>query len=103
MAELAGESEVHPNQINQWKKQLLEALPDVFSRRRHRSQEQQNELTARLCQQIGRGKTLRVGKAQGKEAFKNTPWRCWNPESSWSKLAVWVQRLIRNCCPKPGM
>ena len=34
MAELASEFEVHPSQITQWKKQLFEAMPEVFSRRR---------------------------------------------------------------------
>ena len=53
MAELASEFEVHPTQIAQWKKQLLEALPEVFSHRRQRSQQQQDELTAQLYQQIG--------------------------------------------------
>lgn len=54
LAELAGEHEVHPNQITLWKKQLIETLPEVFGRRREQSDEQQQELVARLYEQIGR-------------------------------------------------
>jgi putative transposase len=32
--ELAAEYEVHPTQISQWKRQLLDGLPDLFSSRR---------------------------------------------------------------------
>ena len=53
VAELAGASEVHPNQVTQWKKQLLESLPEVFGRRRQEDHQQQEELTAQLYQQIG--------------------------------------------------
>ena len=53
IAELASEYEVHPNQITQWKRQLLESLPEIFSRRRQNEQYQQEELTAELYQQIG--------------------------------------------------
>ena len=53
IAELANEYQVHPNQITQWKNQLLESLPEIFSRRRQNSQQQQDELAAQLYQQIG--------------------------------------------------
>jgi transposase-like protein len=52
IAELASEYEVHPTQITQWRKQLLELLPEIFSRRRQDDQ-QQEKLTAELYQQIG--------------------------------------------------
>ena len=53
IAELAGEFDVHPNQINQWKKQLLQSLPELFSRSRHKEKQKQDDLTEYLYQQIG--------------------------------------------------
>lgn len=53
LAELAAQHQVHPNQITQWKKQLMESLPEVFGRRREQSAQDQQELTDRLYQQIG--------------------------------------------------
>lgn len=52
-AELAGEHQVHPSQITQWKKQLLDAAQEVFSDFRGQDRQQQEELIAQLYQQIG--------------------------------------------------
>jgi transposase-like protein len=53
IAELAGQYQVHPNQITQWKKQLFDSLPEIFSRRRRNERHEQDEMTAQLYQQIG--------------------------------------------------
>lgn len=54
LAELAGEHQVHPNQISQWKKQLLDGATGLFADRRAKQELEQRELTDRLYQQIGR-------------------------------------------------
>jgi transposase-like protein len=53
IAELASEFDVHPSQIAQWKKQLLQSLPELFSRSRHKEKQKQDDLTEYLYQQIG--------------------------------------------------
>ena len=37
IAQLSSEYGAHPNQIGQWKKRLLKALPEIFSGRRGKS------------------------------------------------------------------
>jgi putative transposase len=51
--ELAAQYGVHPNQITQWKKQALDALPQIFSDRRAHTEKAEEELKAALYQQIG--------------------------------------------------
>jgi putative transposase len=56
VAELAGEHQVHPSQITQWKKQLLDSAEQLFSDRRVTEKKDQEELLAKLYQQIGQMK-----------------------------------------------
>ena len=51
--ELASQYDVHPNQITQWKKLVLEEVPQIFSPRRAQAQKETEEVTASLYQQIG--------------------------------------------------
>jgi transposase-like protein len=52
--ELATEHSLHPNQISQWKRQLLEAGPSIFSSAEARERRQQEASEAELFEQIGR-------------------------------------------------
>jgi transposase-like protein len=51
--EIASEAEVHPTQVNLWKKQLLEEIPSLFTSSRSQKQKNDEDLTAALYQQIG--------------------------------------------------
>ncbi len=52
--ELASAHGVHPNQVSQWKRQLLEEGATVFDRRAGRRQREQDAREEDLYEQIGR-------------------------------------------------
>jgi putative transposase len=52
--ELAAEYGIHPPQISQWKRQLLEGLPELFSSRRGKRAREAEALQEELYQEIGR-------------------------------------------------
>ena len=54
LSELASKYEVHPNQIGQWRKALLSGLPEVFSEKRQRKEQDGEAEKARLYEEIGR-------------------------------------------------
>jgi putative transposase len=53
LAHLSSEVGVHANQIRQWRKQLLEELPRIFSDRRRKEDREREDLVSELYQQIG--------------------------------------------------
>jgi putative transposase len=54
LSELAGQHQVHPNQISQWKQQLKEGGRELFSRGRSSSARASEGLQAALYEEIGR-------------------------------------------------
>jgi putative transposase len=54
VAELAKTYQVHPVQISQWKKQLLDGVEDLFRDGRHREREEGEARQAELYEKIGR-------------------------------------------------
>ena len=52
--DLASQYGVHPNQISQWKRQLLEEGVAVFNSRGAKRQKEQEAVQAELYEQIGR-------------------------------------------------
>ena len=53
-SELAGQFGVHPTQIGQWKRQLLDGAAELFSGEGRRKVQNQDALIAELYEQIGR-------------------------------------------------
>jgi putative transposase len=54
LSQLASEYDVHPTQITQWKKQLLDGGSSLFGQQRVREQHEQSAREAELFEQIGR-------------------------------------------------
>jgi putative transposase len=54
VAELAKTYQIHPVQISQWKKQLLDGIESLFRDRRGREHEEDLAIQADLYEQIGR-------------------------------------------------
>ncbi len=54
ISQIAARFEVHPSQVNLWKKQALQHLTEAFSTRRGKAKQQEEVLKDELYGQIGR-------------------------------------------------
>ena len=59
--QIAKKYELHPNQISQWKQQLLKDRPEIFSSGRSRADEDRDKKESELYEQIGRFTRRQVG------------------------------------------
>ena len=53
ISEIASDYGVHPNQISKWKKKLLDEVPEIFSSKREKRQQDNEALQDELYKQIG--------------------------------------------------
>ena len=53
IAQLSSEYGVHPNLINQWKRRMMQELPEIFSKKRSKQKQDAEELVSELYRQIG--------------------------------------------------
>jgi len=53
IAQLSSEYGVHPNLINQWKRSMMQELPEIFSKKKSKQKQDTEELVSELYRQIG--------------------------------------------------
>jgi len=81
VARIASKLGVRLNQIRKWKDQLLSILPELFSERRKKREEDRDELEAELFRQIGQ---LQVDNEWLKQKFQQL--ELWRISSWWRKI-----------------
>jgi len=52
-SEIASQYSVHPNQVTQWKRRVLDSLPEIFSEGKKKEERGREEVENELYRQIG--------------------------------------------------
>ena len=79
ISQLSSEYGVHTNQINQWRKRVLEELPDIFSQKRKKKEKDTEEFQSELYQQIGQLKVELDWLKKNLNCSSETKRQCINP------------------------
>lgn len=53
ISDIAGKFQVHPNQVNQWKKVAIEGIPELFSLKKEKDEKEREAKEDELYKQIG--------------------------------------------------
>ena len=97
--ELASTYGVHPTQIAHWKHRLQKEMPEIFSARRAKREQDQEAFQAQLYQQIGQLK-VEVDWVKKKLVLPPDAKREWiEPGHPQSQVVRLWQRLERSTCP----
>ena len=73
ISEIASEYGVNPAQVSQWKKQVLEELPQLFTKGRPKTASDNDELVSELYRQIGQSYSLRPLGGNRRNCKRNSP------------------------------
>lgn len=52
--EIASELDIHPGLVTQWKKVAIDGLPELFTKPNHKRKQNDDALTSRLYEEVGR-------------------------------------------------
>ncbi len=92
LQEIAADHAVHPIQVSQWKKQLLEGASDLFTRgKKTQAKDESQAKEAELFQQIGKLQ-MELEWLKKKDSTALMPVNCAN----WSIMATLISRSLAN-------